>query len=329
MEKSIMNHVLIVNGLEHAFLREFGCTCARCLRQGRVANTSASLVSLENNGETRHHILFDVGMGVVDSLQNCSLLTNVKTQLDWLILTHWHPDHVLDLNRLCETWRRTLKRGGKEFQPIPTWCRRGTAKWLEQDHGYEWKNLLKPFISEENKPHGMILAPIQVGIEDLKITPITVSHCTANMNSENPREDLPCCASIVIQTNSKKAVLLWDIDNRNDWIVNPTSDEQKEAVKLVSEADYLFVDSNTWSVEEIDGINTGHASFATVQRYVKVLSPKGETLLVHLSGHEDGEGKRGWGWLDWKWEQEAQAIWRSQSLPSSVRVPTIGEEFSL
>lgn len=46
-----MKHFIIVNGSDHAFLREFGCPCKRCVRQRTVANTSVSLVSLNDSGD--------------------------------------------------------------------------------------------------------------------------------------------------------------------------------------------------------------------------------------------------------------------------------------
>ena len=324
-----MKHFLIVNGLDHAFLREFGCPCNRCVEQRTAASTSVSLVSLDDNGDRiLHHILFDTGMGVVDSLVDSPYLSGKKARLDWLIISHWHPDHVLDLNRLCETWRRTLKRRGEQWKPIPTWCRTGTAEWLKRSHAFEWNSFLKPQLSDENRPPGVKLAPIELGIAGLTVTPITVSHCTADINPANPKESLHCSASFVIEHEARKVVLLWDIDNRNGWIENPTSDEQKEAVKMLSGADYLFIDCNTWSVEEPNGKNTGHASFLTVQRYARVLSPT-TTFLVHLSGHEDGNGNPGWSWIDSTWEQKAQEVWANNNLPGRVCVPRIGRKVQI
>lgn len=324
-----MKHFLFVNGLEHAFLREFGCDCARCRWQRRTANTSVSLITFSDNGDTSHHVLFDVGMRVVDSLVDSPHLSGNKARLDWLIISHWHPDHALDLNRLCESWRRTLKRRGEQWNPIPTWCRSGTAEWLKRNHAFEWNSFLNHQLSDESGPPGVKLEPIKLGISGLTVTPITVSHCTADIQPANPKERLYCSASFVIESEAKKVVLLWDIDNQNRWIEDPASDEQKQAVKLLSGADYLFVDCNTWSVEEVNGKNTGHASFSTVQRYAKALSPIGTTFLVHLSGHEDGKGEPGWGHNHSTWEQRAQDVWANRNLPGTVCVPRIGTEVQI
>ena len=41
-----MKFELVVNGLDNAFIKEFGCDCERCTRQARAANTSISLLSI-------------------------------------------------------------------------------------------------------------------------------------------------------------------------------------------------------------------------------------------------------------------------------------------
>jgi hypothetical protein len=50
---------------------------------------------------------------------------------------------------------------------------------------------------------------------------------------------------------------------------------------------------------------------------------------MHISGHEEGKGYNGWGWSDERWEREAQNIWKSKSLPGTVRVPSVGDTFLL
>lgn len=326
-EKNAMIYRIVVNGTGHAFLREFGCPCDRCNQRYHVANTSASIIGIDETSNTiAWHALVDVGLGVVTSL--CELLAPDEARLDRLLFTHWHPDHSLELNRLCETLRRSARHKDETFTKIPTWCRKGTAQWLKKTYSYEWYRCLEPHISDEAEEPGVILETIPTGTSALKITPISVSHYSADIDPGNFTDKLHSVASFVIETECKKAVLLWDIDNTNDWIMNPISKEQQSTVALLSEADYLFIDCFTWNVEEVRGINTGHTSFSTVKRYVRELNPR-ETLLLHLSGHEEGKNNYGWGWPDWKWQQETQKIWKAESLPGMVRIPTIGEQFDL
>ena len=306
-----MKFRLIVNGIDHAFRREFCCSCNRCKVREERANTSVSLVVIEElKDEIIWHALVDVGLGVVDSL--CDKLPSFHARLDLLLLTHWHPDHTLNLNSLCETLKRN--KGQKK---IKMWCRSGSAKRLRKIHRFEWKYRLDVTRSREYHSPGIKLTPIKSDRFNfnnfpLVITPVTVSHSSAD-------KEKPSSASFVIQWKDTKIVLLWDIDNRNNWIENPTSNQQEQAVKLLSGADYLFIDCNTWSVEEVGGKNTGHASFKTVKRYARILKPK-ETILVHISGHEDGIGNPGYSWVDGRWQIEANKCWRDEKLPGDVIV---------
>jgi len=322
-----MRYVILVNGLDHAFLREFGCACRRCLGARRTANTSVSLIGVSERDETATHVLFDVGAGVVESLVCSSRLSGDKARFDALILSHWHPDHTLDLNRLCESWRRTLRRRNESDAKLRAWCRTGTAAWLWKSYPYEL-SLLNLEESQEIDPPGTLLPEINLGIRGISVRPIAVSHCTADRAAWNPKNPVPCSAAFLIQAE-KKAVLLWDIDNANDWLDKPSTPEHRMAVEALSKPDYLFVDCNTWKEESPGGKSTGHASFQSIKKYAAALHPTSETLLMHLSGHEDGPGNPGWGWADTQWEAEAKSEWVAAGLPGSVRVPKIGDEFWL
>lgn len=321
-----MEYRIVVNGFGNAFLQEFGCPCPRCALTEPVANVSVSIIGREAGGPIGWHALVDVGLGVVNSLR--STFPAEDARLDWLLFSHWHPDHTLELNRLGETMRRTARRRGETFSRIPAWCRAGTAKWLARNYSYEWHRCLDGRPLQEAEPPGTLLAPVPLGVEGLEITPLSVSHSGADISADNFRERQHNCACFVIQTGRKKAVLLWDLDNRNDWILEPRTQDQKRAVALLSGADHLFTDCFSWTVEEVVGINTGHLSFATARTYARALQPA-ETLLVHMGGHEEGEGMPGWGWTDKQWEEQARALWSADGLPGSVRVPVIREEFVL
>jgi len=324
-----MRYVIIVNGLDHAFLREFGCPCRRCLWQRRTANTSVSLIGVSERDETAAHVLFDVGAGVVESLVRSPRLSGDNGRLDALILSHWHPDHTLDLNRLCESWRRTVARRKAPWTKPMTWCRTGTAAWLRKSYPYEL-SFLELKESEETDMPGTLLREIDVPLSGVAIQPIAVSHCTADMDAGDPKNPICCSAAFSVRAE-RKAVFLWDVDNLNEWLVHPSDQDHHKAVQALLEPDYLFVDCNSWKEESPGGKNTGHTSFQTVMKYAAVLhlKPTSETLLMHLSGHEDGAGNPGWGWDDRRWEAEAQAAWAAAGLSGSVRVPEIGEEYSL
>jgi len=50
---------------------------------------------------------------------------------------------------------------------------------------------------------------------------------------------------------------------------------------------------------------------------------------MHISGHEEKQGDKGWGWLDKTWEEEVKNVWQWESLPGNVRVPALGETLNL
>ena len=51
---------LLINGLDNAFIKEFGCQCVRCNRETRAANTSMDFQLLDHT--LQHHLerLIDV-----------------------------------------------------------------------------------------------------------------------------------------------------------------------------------------------------------------------------------------------------------------------------
>jgi hypothetical protein len=268
-----MTYGITVNGTAHAFLREFGCPCERCSGKGHTANTSVSIFKKNRDGTgIEWHALVDLGLGVVTSL--CDYFPPEDARLDWLLFTHWHPDHSLELNRLGETTRRAARYRDERFSKIPTWCRKGTARWLKKTYSYEWHRCLDPRISDEAAPPGSILDSVPLDLPELTVTPVSVSHYSADIDPVNFKDPCHSSASFVVETDERKAVLLWDLDNRNEWIVSPATDEQTQAAALLSHADYLFIDCFTWDVEEVRGYNTGHISFSTVQRYVNFLPKK-------------------------------------------------------
>ncbi|HSD94537.1 MAG TPA: hypothetical protein VLA94_03845, partial [Syntrophales bacterium] len=191
-----MNYSLVVNGTGNAFLQEFGCPCPRCALREPVANMSVSIICREE-GRIAWHALVDVGLGVVNSLLNT--FSPDEARLDWLLFTHWHPDHSLEVNRLGETMRRTARRRGMKFARIPTWCRGGTGKWLSRNYSYEWYRCLEGQPSDESEPPGTLLSPIALGADAIEITPLSVSHSGADINPESFKETRYNSACFIIR----------------------------------------------------------------------------------------------------------------------------------
>ena len=316
---------LVVNGLDNAWRKEYGCGCARCRDARRTANTSVSLLGWSDEGQLEHHLLIDAGGGVGESLlENPALQANPR--LDGVLLTHWHTDHVCELFRIAIGFMRSRKRQNLPLRAIPLWLREGSRRWLEiQQPGI--LGIIKVTSSLEFEAVGRLLEPLTLEQGDLTITPVTLNHSSADLLPPHGTEPLPCCAGFILETGGHKTALLWDVDATNLWLENPGPAE-REAFEKLHHCDILLIDTNTWAYSQNpDGTPASHISYALVQRFARALEPK-ITYLMHLSGHEDAVGD-GFGWTNETWQLEATKAWQAAGLVGEVRVPRIGERIAL
>lgn len=319
-----LTHYFVLNGMGAAFLRIFGCDCARCLADDPQVNCSASLISVDEAGQTAHHVLFDVGGGVTNQLTRSPFLQGKNAKLDWLCLTHWHPDHVKDINRLLASHVQAAEIIGLEpREKVRLWGRSGTVAWMNQLHGYELQQFCQVQPSNEQRPFGHLLPPVPIGLPDVQIAPITVGHRNADFSPHNAKEPLPCCCGYIVETTATKIVVFWDVDNGNEWIERPLTPEQKTAVSHLKNADHFFVDCTFWKKRDTP---KNHASFDDVTRWARVLTPK-QTWLMHITGHVEGRGNEGFGWSNAEWDAQAKRRWRAEKLPGDVGVPMAGQTF--
>lgn len=319
-----MPHYLQINGVDGPLLQQFGCECGRCRAPERQANTSASLITTNNQDQTIHHVLFDVGLGVVDSLIASPLLSGDQARLDAIVLTHWHPDHVAELNRLAVAYTVNRQRRGLSAARIPLYCRSGTAAWLRREQGHLLRAYLELHESGEYEPPGTVLPSLPGMPAELTITPVTVSHFTADRTADDSAS-CPASAAYSITTADSKVVLLWDIDSENDWLADPQTPAEHAAASHLAEACILAIDTCYWHRKPH---RTTHPSLENVVRYVAKLRPQC-TLLMHLSGHPDGPGNKGWGWTNEEWTANAKALWAAGGLPGEVLAPGTGQIFAL
>ena len=82
-----------MNGVAPGFLREYGCrNCSQCSSEKPQAHISASLLiknSWRQRRSLRYHILFDCGMGAIDSLIDFG-----APPVDFVFISHGHPSSV-------------------------------------------------------------------------------------------------------------------------------------------------------------------------------------------------------------------------------------------
>ncbi len=321
-----MNHKFVINGYGAAFLRIMGCECDRCLTEQSQVNCSASLFSFDDEGNTVHHVLFDAGEGVTNQLTQSPYLKGKQSRLDWICLTHWHPDHTKDFNRLLASHVQGRPVVGLSKEgPVNLYCRSGTADWMWQIHEFELSAFTKVYQSGEFLNPGVLLPPVPLGLPNLTLTPITVSHQNGDMNPLNKHEHRYCCCGYLIESESTTIGVLWDIDSENSWLENPETPEQITAVSRLKNADHIFYDCTFWKEKTTP---KNHASFDHVQRYARVLTPK-NSWLVHITAHVEWIGNEGFGWTDDDWNRETKRIWKEKGLPGNIGVPQIGQEFDL
>jgi ribonuclease BN (tRNA processing enzyme) len=319
-----MNYELVINGYDHAWRREVGCRCERCRRVSHTANTSISLFGYHQH-QLQFHALFDAGAGVADSLLQIEDLQK-KPRLDWVFLTHWHPDHVADLARISTSVRRGRERLGLPAHKGRLWVREGSATWLERQQPHALRDF-HVISSLEYLPKGQLLEPVAWSLFDLQIQPITLAHSSADLHAPHMEERLSCCAGFILESANFKAALLWDMDTTNLWLEQP-NELELEAFEALQNCDLLFVDCNTWEYhQDANGNPASHASFMQIARIARQLKPR-QTFLMHISGHEDLID-HGFGWSDDRWQLEANRIWQEQGLLGSVHVPFIGQRIAL
>ncbi|MBW3599710.1 MAG: MBL fold metallo-hydrolase, partial [Planctomycetes bacterium] len=97
------------------------------------ANTSASLLLGDEQGQVAGHMLIDAGGGVVDGLSGTPIpgLANVSA----VLITHWHHDHISGLAQLGESLRRTARAQERPFLKIPLCCTLATFDALRERAG--------------------------------------------------------------------------------------------------------------------------------------------------------------------------------------------------
>lgn len=293
-----------INGIGHAFSREIGCDCGRCQTinftmippPGTLkrfdgwddppwrAHTSVSIMIPDKEGSVDSHILIDVGAGVVDSLVSSKLegLERIKG----ILISHWHPDHVLGLNQLCESLKRSSEIKGIKFVKVPVYCTLKTYKHLRDKGGFSYEFDHRLCFHE-------ILPEVPFKIDTtppVTITALEVAHGKVKGS-----------VIYIADIGQKKVVFGWDIDVPD---AERTSNGKKNAevirknLHILKGTNLLLMPSNTWVAT-----GTGHTSFLFARQYIGEIKAK-KTLLVHLSGHEDGKGNIGYGWSDSDWASQ-------------------------
>lgn len=311
-----------ISGIAHAFCRQIGCPCNRCqtINYNMVnppaalssftgwidppwrAQTSLSLLvpAPQNAKQVGKHILIDIGSGVSESLAASGIpgIANICA----VLLTHWHPDHVLGLNQLGES----VKRADSTLSPIPLYCHYKTFKEVNERFPYDIEHNFLPQIISNGKTFT---------VEPFEFVPVVVRH-----------SKFEGCVVFVCKhkETALKIVLAWDIDTPD---YTPVDGGHKNLDlfqnDLFKGAHLMIVDANTWQISSFKKnaklSRTGHTSFMDAWRYVELCEPE-SVGIIHMSGHEDekAEDKKGFGWSDQTWIEEARRFARQNPVNGKV-----------
>jgi glyoxylase-like metal-dependent hydrolase (beta-lactamase superfamily II) len=331
-----------VNGAGHAFSRELGCPCPRCRTVSfdltappdRLeafagwedppwrAQTSASVLFPDGAGGVRSHLLVDVGSGVVESLA-CSGLRGLE-HLAGLLITHWHPDHVLGLNQLCLSLSRIARRQGRPFSKVPVYTTHATFRRMRDDGGlaYELGRYAEFQEIRAGEPFHLPREPA------VRVTPIAVAHGASHGAVEG-------AVIFAVETHDRKIIFAWDIDEPG--AVLPSGELTNEAalrehLPLLRNADLLFMAANNWRA-----VGAGHTSYEQARdHYLEPIKVR-RVYLIHVSGHEDEApvdasgrslldrpGASGYGWTDARWDAELRRDRVERGHADNIRIARQG-----
>lgn len=277
-----------VNGRQAAYLSYHGSSTARdrVLRFDpyRSANTSASV--LLRDSESRRillHLLFDVGLGVVNSLEADAGETG-SADVDALFLTHPHLDHYAELDRLAHGLRGAHRgRGDKHFR-LPLYCTAPCAeRVIGQNGSFYW-------VAAKDGPalHRPIVPcePVEfsAGGETVTVTPVSVFHGPFAQGA----------VIYVVQACGRKVIFGWDLLRLVEAPEQPLEHEKAMSVTalplehagLVRDADVVFLDSTTWHPRP----SMGHISILEGLALTQQWRTK-RLYWTHYAGNEDLENK--------------------------------------
>lgn len=279
--------VVRVNGHQAAYMSYFGRDTARdrYLRADayRSANTSCSVLLRDRErGTIALHLLFDVGLGVVNSLEAMRHGTGTA-DLDGVFLTHPHLDHCAELDRLAYGLHGAHRQRGEEDWRLPLYCTAACAERIVGEHGaFPW------LVAERGSVTLCPVAPyepvsfVPPGGPALTVTPVSVYHGPT----------APGAVIYVVECLGRKVILGWDMLRLVEAPDTPSDAEREMSVSalpaaqagLVRDADVLFLDSTTWNPRP----SQGHLSVLEGLALARTWRAR-RLYLIHYSGSERPE----------------------------------------
>jgi len=120
---------------------------------------SAYLIEVEDSAERKFRLMLDFGTGSLSALQRYASLTAI----DAILLTHLHPDHVLDAASYVVV-RRYAPDG--PYPPLPVYAPAGAAERLAAAYGSVGEEPLDDVYNfHDLKPGTFTIGPLSVSVD--------------------------------------------------------------------------------------------------------------------------------------------------------------------
>ncbi len=284
---SALELVVRINGHHAAFMSEYGRDVARDRQlhaeRHHAANASCSvMLRAPDTGVVLLHLLFDVGLGVVNSLLDASHPAR-GVELAAVFLTHPHFDHFAELDRLANGMHHAHRMRGERDWLLPVHCTAPCAERVFGERGtLHWLTLPPPrrrVVHQELRPCVPVTFTVAGGTA-LTVTPVSVFH----------HESAPGAVIYVVEAGGKKVVLAWDMLRlveapEQPWqaaVATFHTALPREHAGLVRDADVLLLDSTTWHPHPA----IGHISIREGLALTRAWRAR-RLYWTHYSGHED------------------------------------------
>lgn len=240
-------------------------------QQNVKSNTSCSIYSKNEDTHTIHHVLVDVGNGVVQSIDQGFSSLNFESSSstdsflpDVLLITHSHDDHIAELPTLIEKIANSSKR-------LQIYCTEECYEQIKQKFPQLSSVLSSSFNSSSVINNNQYSVSVNViypnngfRVDTLSITPVAATH----------GGNAPTGSVIyIINGNNTKMILGWDFLSLED------ADE-----KLLWNPDLLVLGTLNYNPHPETGMISVSDAYALIRRW----NAK-ESYLVHYSGLADLE----------------------------------------
>jgi hypothetical protein len=230
----------------------------------------AGLLSYLEQGQTKHNILFDAGLGTLEALADFCDDSFWDEPLT-IFITHGHIDHHAELMILSEIY---YKRRGSSIHdrrpPLEVYCTPATQPHLERTHWYGYASR-----GGNSLRHCPLYPDQPVQMENFTITPLAVDHFEG-------------AVIYIIEfslAKSHKIVIGWDMTTLP---LAQTKRMQNPSLAFFEGTTFtpMSQDTGHTSIEEL--VNTGF--LARMQLQYQPEQEKYGAYLVHYSGWEDPWG---------------------------------------